>query len=86
MGNAIAALVASIVTLCLCWIFALPALVLSIIGMVLANDNSSASRGCTLAAWALLAVGLVLGVAYFALHGAVLFSDAFGVTLPGPPR
>ncbi|MBB4931572.1 hypothetical protein F4561_002392 [Lipingzhangella halophila] len=76
-GNAIAALIVSALMLCLCWLFALPAVILSIIGMVQVNSNPKASRGCTLAAWILVAVAAVAGILYWMWYGWALSPSSY---------
>src|SRR5690606_16960118 len=65
MGNAIGVIIASVISLCLCWPLALVSLVLGIVAAVMAASSPKASKTCALIGWILVGVGLVLTVILF---------------------
>ncbi|MBB6120055.1 hypothetical protein [Nocardiopsis algeriensis] len=77
-GSAIAALICNVIALCLCWVLAIPGLILAIIGLATAAGNPKAARMCTLIAWVLFGVGVITGIAYWIFYGAALFATYSG--------
>ncbi|RCV55488.1 hypothetical protein, partial [Marinitenerispora sediminis] len=65
-GSAVGALIANILALCLCWVFAAPGLILAIVALSQTASNPSSARTCTLISWILFGVAVLSGAAYFA--------------------
>jgi hypothetical protein len=74
MGSAVGALIANICMLCLCGLFAVPGIILGIVGASTASSNPSSARTCTLIAWILFGVCAVIGVIYVLVYGGLWFS------------
>ncbi|MDA0563511.1 hypothetical protein LG943_04075 [Streptomonospora sp. S1-112] len=73
-GSAIGALIANVVGLCLCWPFGIIGIILGIVAVVNLNTNPSTARTCSLIAWILFGVSVVVGIAYWVLYGFAAFS------------
>ena len=71
MGAAIGAIIANALAVCLCWPVAIVGLILGIIGATMTTSNPKAAKVLTIISWAGFGVGLVTGVIYVFLYGAV---------------
>nr|WP_246421690.1 hypothetical protein [Nocardiopsis mwathae] len=63
IGSAVAALIANVVGILLCWPLGIVGVVLAIIGLATASSSPGSARKCTLAAWIAFGVGLLISFA-----------------------
>ncbi len=77
-GNAIAALIVGILSLCLCSFLSVPGIVLAIVGMTQVNSNPKSSRTFTMIAWILIGVGIIFSlISLFAGFADAWFSPTY---------
>lgn len=72
-GSAIGALIANVFGLCACWPASLIGVILGIIALTMTSSNPQAAKTCTIIAWVLFGVGVVIAIVMFLFYGAMGF-------------